>query len=794
MPATPHGLQDPPGGQTGSRGRLSIPVRGMHCAGCTSQVESALKQVEGVTAAAVSLATERASVEFDPARVPLERLLAAIRSVGYQAEMPDESAAVGDHADQAQTDDRRLLWEWLPRVATALVVLACLLISMRSSMHASAWQLLALGTLAQGYVGWPFLKVAIQRLRFGSASMDTLVALGTGAAYAAGVTHVIWFDAHAGGMFFMDLTMILAFVALGRWLETLARRRAGRAIRALLDLTPPTATVLRDNVHCDVALTEVRVGDTILVRPGARVPVDARVQEGTSSVDESWLTGESLPVEKSPGDLLLAGTVNTHASLVATVTCASGQTALAKVIDLVRTAQESKGASQRLADQVVQWFVPGVLVLAAVTLVGWGLVAHDWESGLSSMIAVLVVACPCAMGLATPMAVLVASARGAGLGIVIKHAAALEIAGRVTAVVLDKTGTVTLGKPQVTTVVAAPGASEEELLSLAASAERLSLHPLARCVVEEATRRGYAIPRARTLETIPGAGIRVESERGRVLVGNPRLLEEHAMDVTPLVSSVESLRETGRTALCVALLAPEPPAAVQLVSIGWAAGTNAQPSLPLGTTPPNRPAWRLLGIVGVSDSVAPHSQAAIQALQSRGVEVWLATGDHAASARRVAEQVGIGNVLADARPEDKLELVQRLQSQGKSVAMVGDGINDGPSLAAADLGVAIGCGAQVAIDAADLVLIGTDLRAVPRALDLARITLRVIRQNLGWAFGYNLLLLPLATGVLVPLLGWHLPPVLASVCMAASSLSVVLNSLRLRWLTIATAQAVGGRA
>lgn len=714
-----------------SNERILLNIEGMHCAGCVGRIERALAGVPGVAEAHANLATNQASVEFDPQRVDVSQLTVAVEHAGYKA---SPVAGVAEATELAARDDREAS-AWRNRLVVGIAMLVPLWL-----LHHGVWQFV-LGTVLELYVGWPYIVGAIQRIRHGSSNMDTLVALGTGAAYGAGV---FGWATTGGSMYFMDAGMILVFITLGKLLETRAKGRASAAIRRLLDLTEPVATVLRGSDTVRLPLAEVRVGDTILVRPGERVPLDARVVSGLGGIDQSWLTGESLPVEKGPGDELLAGTLNGQASFTAEVIRAAGDTTLAQVIDLVRRAQESKANVQRLADRVVARFVPGVLIVALVTFLSWGFAGQDWSRGLSATIAVLVVACPCALGLATPAAVLVASGRGAEAGILIKDAQALEVAGAVTTIVLDKTGTVTLGEPRVTQVLPVDGSSRDELLSIAASAERHSQHPLAACIVRVAEEARVAIPSAERLGVVAGQGVRAWSEGRQIQVGNERLFESSAIDISAQNPQLDALRHDGATPLLVAI------------------------------------DGRLLGIIGVADAIAPHSVEAIARLKSLGLEVLLVSGDHRVAVELVARQAGIDQVVAGVLPAGKEQVVRQLQSAGKKVAMVGDGINDAPALSAADVGIAIGNGADVAIESADIVLVGSDLRGVVRAIMLSRATLRTIRQNLAWAFLYNLLLIPLATGLLVPLMGWSLPPVAAAVAMAASSVSVVANSLLLR--------------
>jgi Cu+-exporting ATPase len=741
------------------RGHLLLDIEGMHCAGCVARVEKSLAGVAGVSDARVNLVTAQASVAFDPARVAPEHLVAAVAAGGFTARL------IRDEDDTRATLAEREAREsaaWRTRLVVAVALLTPLLWLTHVGPlggAALAWCQLALATPLQMLVGWPFYAGAWQRLRHGSTNMDTLIALGTGAAYLAGVDQLVGLVGgrslamgHAmssgsmphGAMYFADAAMILTFITVGKYLEAKAKGRASQAIRRLLDLAPPEAIVLRDGQPRRVPIRAVMVGETILVRPGEKVPLDAEVTSGNSAVDQSWLTGESIPVERQPGDQILAGTINGQGSLTGRVVRPAGKTALAQVIELVRRAQESKTEVGRLADRVVAWFVPGVLLIALAALVAWGPLAGQWSTALAAAVAVLVVACPCALGLATPTAILVGTGRGAELGILIKDAHALETAGRLTTIVLDKTGTVTVGKPRVTALEPAEGVTPDELLSTAAAVERLSVHPLAEAIAAEAEARGLAIPQAVDLVVVPGQGVRATCAGRTLLVGNQRLLEAAGTELGALAGVVQSLRLEGQTPLLVA-----------------ADG-------------------RLLGIVAVADQVAPHSREAVQQLQKLGLEVQILSGDNRTTAEAVAAEVGITQVAAEVLPGEKQEVVARLRRAGKIVAMVGDGINDAPALAAADLGIAVGSGSDVAIEAADVVLVGRDLRAVGQTVVLSRATLRTIRQNLGWALGYNILLLPLAAGVLLPLGGPHLPPAAAAAAMAASSVSVVTNSLLLR--------------
>jgi Cu+-exporting ATPase len=722
---------------------ILLNVEGMTCASCVARVESALTRVPGVKTARANLATNQATVEL-AGQPPMEDLVAAVSRAGYSATPASDAQHAGQHM-AAHTHHELATWSWRLWIGAALLTPLVVLHFLKLQNTAVAVMQVACATALQFVIGWPFMVGAARRARHLSTNMDTLVTIGTLAAYCAGIYSLaIGHGRHTDQMYLMDGGMILVFITLGKYLEARAKGRASAAIQKLLDLTPPEATVYRQGALVQVPPTEVRVGETLVVKPGEKVPLDAEVISGNSSVDESWLTGESIPVDKSPGSEILAGTLNGQSSLTARVLRPAGKTALAQVIELVRRAQESKTEIQRLADRVVSWFVPVVLVIALVTLLAWGTLGGAWLGGLSAMIAVLVVACPCALGLATPTAILVASGRGAEMGVLIKEAHALEVAGKISTVVFDKTGTVTLGAPQVTHVFAAPGVKPDELLTTAASAEQLSQHPLAAPIVAAARRENLKLSSVTELEVVPGQGIRVQAENEAIYVGNEPLMAAAGASLGAHFAQLKTLRAGGETPLAVA------------------SGN------------------RYLGMIVLADVVAPHSRAAVEMLKKLDVEIWLISGDHRAIAERVARETGIEKFKAEVLPQDKQAIVAQMKASGRVVAMVGDGINDAPALAAADLGIAVGSGSDVAIEAADVVITSGDMRSVGRTLLLARATLRTIRQNLAWAFLYNVLLIPLAAGVLVPLGGFQLPGVAAAAAMALSSVSVVTNSLLLR--------------
>lgn len=715
----------------------TLSIDGMHCASCVAHVESALAKTTGVRSARVNLPLNQATVTYDTATTKLDELIRAVEHAGYEAKTITTDSITEQTADPNATEAT----SWRQRFFASLLLLLPV-IAVHLSGHASApsrWMVLVLATIQQFGIGRPYYLGAWRRLRSGSASMDTLVAIGTTAAFGLGIAEL---GSHSGGMAFMDAGIILCFLSLGRWLEAMAKSSASNAIRKLVDLLPQEAIVQRDGKQATVPLAQIAVGETLLIQPGQKIPLDANVIEGTSDVNEAWLTGESLPVTKQVGDTVYAGSINGSAALRARVTKAVGNTSLAQAVELVRTAQESKADSQRLADQVVAWFVPAVLVIAAMTFAAWLLVSRDWQASLNYAIAVLIVACPCALGLATPMAILVGSGRGASLGILIKNAQSLEAAGQITHVLLDKTGTITAGKPSIQGVVSL--GENTHWIAIAAAAQLASSHPLAKAVVEYARSQSLSNAKSEGLIVVPGEGVDARVNGQRVLLGNESLLASHGVELThSLYETLRERRALGETAILVAL------------------------------------DGKLEGILFAMDSLAPGSEEAIRGMHALGMKVTLLSGDHQIVAQRVASQVGIDNVIAEVKPAEKMRHIAQLQQSGEVVAMIGDGINDAPALAAADLGIAIGTGADVAIEAADIVLTYHDLRSATTAIRLARATLKTIHLNLLWAFGYNVLLIPLAAGVFVPLAGISLPPIASAAAMALSSVTVVLNSL---WL------------
>lgn len=724
--------------------RTELAISGMTCASCAARVERALRRADGVLDAAVNFATERATVRYDPEETSVADLRRVIQDAGYEAR---ETREQGTEKDREQRE-REVEIRRQTRVFFLAAVLSVPLVSLMAShlfgitlppLLASAPFQFVFATPVQFVAGWQFYKGSYAALRARSPNMDVLVAMGTTAAYGFSVYQMLVGGRH---LYYESSAVVITLVLLGRLLEARAKGRTSEAIRKLMGLAPKIAHVVRGREEMDVPTEEVRADDMVVVKPGERIPVDGVVLEGTSVVDESMLTGESIPVEKGPGDEVTGATINRHGSFKFRATRVGRDTVLAQIVRMVEEAQGSKAPIQRLADIVSGYFVPAVLGVAILSLAGWLITTHDAARALLAFTAVLVIACPCALGLATPTAIMVGTGRGAEAGILIKGAEHLERAHRVNTVVFDKTGTITRGEPEVVDeVVLEPGSSEsgpvEELVRFAASAELRSEHPLGAAIVRRAQALGIQLDPPSRFEAVPGKGIKAEVGGHSVLVGTARLLEEHNVDTSSADKYREAMESEGKTAMVVSV------------------------------------DGRALGVVGVADTVKDTSREAVGALVKLGIDVVMITGDNARTAKAIGQQVGIGNVLAEVLPGDKAREVNRLRAEGRVVAMVGDGINDAPALAAADVGIAMGTGADVAMEAADITLVRGDLRAVAGAIRLSRRTMTTIRQNLFWAFIYNVIGVPIAAF-------GHLSPVVAALAMAFSSVSVVTNSLRLR--------------
>jgi Cu+-exporting ATPase len=775
----------------GAGDKVTIPVTGMTCAACSGRVQRTLEKQPGVRDAAVNLMLGNATVRFDPGATTPGALVEAIRATGYGAELaaPDRSAfQEQDEQDRAQEEEfRALRLKAGVSFAVAMVAMVVSMPLMSAGAHgahgpagdpfmrwtmgwlspvlegalpwlyavpaaALSWGLMLLTLGVMAWAGRHFYTRAWAAFRHHAADMNTLVAVGTGAAFLYSVAATVapgFFLARgvAPDVYYEAVVFIIALILLGNALEARAKRQTSSALRALVHLQPKTARVVRGGVEADVPVEEVRAGDEVVVRPGERVPVDGEVIAGSSAVDESMLTGESLPVKKEAGDRVIGATINKTGAFRLRATTLGADSMLAQIVRLMRDAQGSRAPIQRLADRISAVFVPVVLQLAIVTFVVW-FVAADAAPGVrafAAAVAVLIIACPCAMGLAVPTAVMVSTGKGAELGVLIKGGEALQRAGDVRVVVLDKTGTITEGRPTVTDVVAGAWAGrEEELVRLAASLEASSEHPLADAVVRRARDAGLALSPAEGFEAVAGRGA-VGVVDGRALaIGNEALLADYSVSTAPLAEEAERLAGEAKTPVFVAV------------------------------------DGELAGVLAIADPVRDTSREAIARLRRMGLETVMLTGDNRRTAEAVARQAGVDRVVAGVLPEGKVAEVKRLQEQGKTVAMVGDGINDAPALAQADVGIAVGTGTDVAIEASDVTLMRGDLRGVASAIALSRRTMRTMKQNLFWAFVYNVVGIPVAAGALFPAWGLLLSPVLASAAMAFSSVSVVANSLRLR--------------
>lgn len=719
--------------------KVQLNIIGMTCAACATRIEKALIKVDGVTKALVNLATEKASVEFMSGNTNADKLIDAVKKVGYDAKV------IGDADGDYERSAREKAYKTQRNKFTVGAIISTpFLIQMISDFtmeygnggffHMDPWIQLLLATIVQFYVGGHYYRDAFNAVRGGSANMAVLVVLGTSAAYFYSL--VVTILGTGQFLYFEAAVIVMTLIVLGKLLETRAKGQTSEAIKALMGLQAKTARVIRDGVEIDISIEDVEVNDIIFVRAGEKIPVDGEIIEGSTSIDESMLTGESMPVGKKPGDLVIGATVNKHGSFKFRATKVGKDTALSQIIKLVEEAQGSKAPIQHLVDKISGIFVPIVIVIAIVTFaITYFLVG--FVPALVSTIAVLVIACPCALGLATPTAVMVGTGKGAENGLLIKGAEHLQNSQRVTSVVLDKTGTITKGEPDVTDIISFGTYSEEELLRYAASAERGSEHPLGEAIVNRAKENGLQLIEGKNFNAIPGHGIQVEIDNIFVLIGNKKLMIKNNVEISHALNRMEKLEGEGKTAMLMALN---------------------------GT---------LEGVIAVADTVKETSAEAIMQLKDLGIEVIMITGDNRLTAEAIAEQVGVDKVLAEVLPEDKSAEVEKLKQGGKIVAMVGDGINDAPALAAADVGIAIGTGTDVAMEAADITLMRGDLMGIVDTIRLSKVTMRKIRQNLFWAFAYNVILIPVAA------LGL-LNPILAGAAMAFSSVSVVGNTLFLR--------------
>lgn len=739
-------------------------IKGMTCASCSAAVERVTRKMDGVEVSNVNLATNKMSITYDEAKVTPEAIMDRVERAGFSAsleviETEEEKKEEKLEAEEAQHKIRRRL------IGAIVLAIPLLYISMGHmvpwpmplpeflDMHASplnfalAQLILTVGVLI---CGRKFYIVGFKTLFRGHPNMDSLVAIGTGSAFLYSLVMTIRIPVDEGAvhqLYYESAAIVVTLVMLGKYLESRSKGKTSEAIRKLMELAPDVAVLLQDGEEREIPVEQVHAGDLILVRPGSKVPLDGVVRQGASSVDESMLTGESIPVEKEAGDEVIGGSMNYNGAMQVEVTRVGSDTMLAKIIKLMEDAQGRKAPISKLADTVAGYFVPAVLAIAVIAAIVWAVTGHPAAFVLRIFVSVLVIACPCALGLATPTAIMVGTGLGAKYGILIKSGEALEITHKVKAVILDKTGTVTEGKPKVTDLIS-EGLSEEELLLLAASCEVPSEHPLGQAIVEGAKARGLKLREVAEFQSLTGKGIQAVYDGKQVFIGNLRMVEEQHLELGSYQKQAEMLAEQGQTPMFVIV------------------------------------EHRILGIVSVADTVKETSKEAIDKIRSMGVKVYMLTGDNQRTAAYIGRQVGADEVIAEVLPQDKASVVSGLQKEGKRVMMVGDGINDAPALAQADVGVAIGSGSDIAMESSDVVLMKSDLMDVYRAIRLSKATIRNIKENLFWAFIFNSCGIPVAAGVLYPFGGPLLNPILAGLAMSFSSVFVVTNALRLRTLKL----------
>jgi P-type Cu+ transporter len=740
----------------------TLKLRGMSCASCANNIEEAIRSVPGVEACSVNFGAEQAAVTYDPSKTDVAAIQEAVDEAGYSAlPIQDDVLAPEDDAErrERQAENQKLTRRvWVSGVISAVLVIGSLPamtglpISFIPMWLHDPWFQLVLTAPILFWAGSGFFINAWKALKRHTATMDTLVAVGTGTAYLYSLFPTFnpqWFTAQGlnPDVYFEAAAVIIALLLLGRLLENRAKGQTSEAIRKLMGLQAKTARVIRDGREVDIAIAQVVLGDIILVRPGEKIPVDGEIVQGSSTIDEAMVTGESVPVKKRPGDEVIGSTINKTGSFQFRATRVGKDTFLAQIVKLVQQAQGSKAPIQRLADQVTGWFVPAVIAIAILTFILWFNIMGNVTMALITTVGVLIIACPCALGLATPTSIMVGTGKGAENGILIKGAESLELAHKLQTIVLDKTGTITQGKPTVTDYVTVNGtanSNELKLLRLAASVERNSEHPLAEAVVQYAQAQGVELTNAQEFEAIAGSGVQGYVSDRWIQIGTHRWMNELGIDTSALQQQWDKLEYLGKTVIWIAV------------------------------------DGKIESIMGIADAVKPSSVNAIRTLQKMGLEVVMLTGDNQRTANVIAREVGIQRVFAEVRPDQKAVTVETIQSEGKVVAMVGDGINDAPALAQADVGIAIGTGTDVAIAASDITLISGDLQGIVTAIQLSRATIRNIKQNLFFAFIYNVAGIPIAAGILYPVFGWLLSPIIAGAAMAFSSVSVVTNALRLR--------------
>jgi Cu+-exporting ATPase len=740
---------------------VTIPIGGMTCAACSQRIEKALGKLDGVESASVNLATEKASVSYNPKVIRVSAIKEAIEKIGYKALDISRTDSADADRERKRKEIRTLWTKFTISAVFALPLLYIAMVPMISvvrlpfppGLNPMRWPLvyalveliLVIPVIA---VGYRFYTVGFKALWQRSPNMDSLIAIGTTAAVAYSCWNV-WQIAIGGigsveSLYFETAGVIITLILLGKSLEAVSKGRTGEAIKKLMGLAPKTAFIIQDGQEKEIPIEEVEIGDVLAVKPGGKIPVDGTIISGRTAIDESMLTGESMPVDKKAGDPVYAASLNTNGTVQFRAEKIGSDTALAQIIKLVEEAQGSKAPIAQLADIVSGYFVPIVCIIAVLAGISWFIATRDLEFSLTIFISVLVIACPCALGLATPTAIMVGTGKGAENGILIKGGEALETAHKINAIAFDKTGTITEGKPAVTDVLTADGYDPDLLLKLAASAEKNSEHPLGQAIVLGAQDKGIELVSADNFEALAGRGIEARIDGFAVLAGNRKLMDERSVSLKDLEEESDKLAEEGKTPMYVAV--------------------NG----------------KLSGIIAVADTVKKSSKSAIEILHKMGIQVAMITGDNKKTAGAIAKQVGIDRILSEVLPQDKSNEVKKLQGEGLKVAMVGDGINDAPALAQADIGIAIGSGTDVAMESADIVLMRSDLKDVPTAINLSKKTIRNIKQNLFWAFGYNVIGIPIAAGVLHLFGGPLLNPIFAAAAMSLSSVSVLTNALRLK--------------
>ncbi len=741
---------------------ITVPVKGIHCASCASVIQRTLNKIRGVESCTVNFATEKATLKVDPSQVTTQLMNEKLKPFGYELMMHDHSAHAVPPSEQQLESERRAIQFVLPITGVVFITMMWEIASKIWSqvpavpwpMMVYNWVLFSLASVVLASVGKPFVKAVIQFVKTGHASMDTLIGIGTLTAYLYS-TFVLLFANLSSTLglpeaLYFDVTIVvIGFIKLGKYLEVRSKHKTGEALEKLLHLQAKTALVRRHGQEVEIPVSEVVVGDIIIVKPGTKVPVDGVVIEGTSSVDESMVTGESLPIDKSAKDKVVGATVNTDGVLIIKATQVGSDTLLSQIVKMVEAAQGSKAPIEKLADQISAIFVPIVMVIAVLALVAWLVVGSQFMPitqaltlGLTAFVGILVIACPCALGFATPTAMIVGVGKGASSGILIKDAESLEKLHKITTIVMDKTGTLTHGRPVVTDIVASKGFTEKEVLQLLASLEQFSEHPLAQAVVNKSKDLKLRLTEVKDFSNLPGKGLKAKVENTTYLAGNLKLLADQEVEFDR--ANLKVYTQQGKTP-------------VFLVK---------------GKT--------LIGIVYLADTLKPTAKQEVEALHKLGIELVMLTGDNQQTAEFIASQLGIDQVVAEVLPQQKAETIEALKRQGKKVAMVGDGVNDAPALALADVGIAMSTGTDVAISAANLTLLHGDISKLTQAIKLSKQTMAVVKQNLFWAFIYNVIGIPIAAGILYPFTGTLLNPIFAGLAMALSSVSVVTNSLRLK--------------